>query len=297
MTLKTLEGVYPPHVTPFDRRGEIDGEALRELIEFWLDAGLHGLVTCASNGEGPYLTLEERREVISIVLDSVDGRPVIAGVAAPGTREVMRQIRDAVDLGVDAILLTPPFYYTPNSCELLRHYQLILGKFDVPTLLYNVPKFVGYNIDIEIIVELVEEFDHVIGIKDSSGLFWRISELTRLVGDKISILAGTGDLLLPTLLMGGKGGIVGVSIIAPEMCIKLFNAFKRGDLITARDLQWKLTRINEVIIKRYNQLSAVKEALRLLGKPGGYPRPPSLPLEEAERRKIQGVLREVGLCQ
>jgi len=78
MTLKTL-GSISTHVTPFDRRGEIDGDALRELIEFWLDAGLHGLVTCASNGEGPYLTLEERREVISIVLDSVDDRPVIAG--------------------------------------------------------------------------------------------------------------------------------------------------------------------------------------------------------------------------
>ena len=291
-----FEGIFPPHVTPFDERREVDEQALRELVNFWIESGVHGLVTCASNGEGPYLSREERKKVIKVVLEEVGGRkPVIVGVSSPGTRGVVEQAKEAQELGADGILLTPPFYYKPSDAELLEHYRYVLKGLDIPVILYNVPKFVGYNVSIDVIRKVVEEFDNVVGIKDSSGLIWRISELIRLVGDKISVLAGTGDLILSTLLLGGKGAIVGVAIFAPEMAVDLYNAYKSGNMERARELQLKLTLLNEVVIKKFNQLSATKEALKLRGKPGGLPRLPALPLSEGGRETIRQVLREVGL--
>ncbi|HID72568.1 TPA: 4-hydroxy-tetrahydrodipicolinate synthase [Candidatus Micrarchaeota archaeon] len=293
-----LEGVLPPHVTPFTRDGEVDEEALRELVRFWLEEGVHGLVSCASNGEGPYLTRSERARVLKVVLEEVGGgRPVVAGVAAPSTREAIEQAKDAADVGADAVMLTPPFYYTPSQRELLAHYRAFLDKVDVPVVLYNVPKFVGYNVDPGVVATVVEEYSQVVGIKDSSGMVWRVSELVRLVGGRVSVMAGTGDLILPTLVMGGRGAIVGVAIVAPAMCVQLYEAFRSGDLPKARELQLKLTYLNEVLIKRFNQLSAVKEALRLLGKPGGYPRLPSLPLDEREREEVRKALVSVGLLE
>ncbi len=291
-----LEGVIPPHVTPFTEDGSLDLNSLERLIEFWLDAGVHALATCASNGEGPLLSKEERVQVIKRVVDSAGGQvPVIAGVSSPSTRDVFSQVRDYERAGADAILFTPPYYFKPNERELREHYRTVLGEAGIDVVLYNVPKFVGYNLPVELLVELVAESDRVIGVKESSGLLWRISELIRLVGDRVSVLAGTGDMLLPTLALGGSGGIVGVAIFAPELAVELYKSHAEGEWVRASELQLKLTMLNEVVVKGLNQLSAAKEALRIRGLPAGYPRRPSLPLTEEESRSVRQALEEAGL--
>ena len=290
------EGVIPPHVTPFKEDGSLDLNSLERLIGFWLNAGVHALATCASNGEGPLLSKEERVQVIRRVVDSVGGQvPVIAGVASPSTRDVLSQVRDSERAGADAILLTPPYYFKPSERELREHYSVIARETGLPLILYNVPKFVGYNLPMGMVKELVHEFSNIVGIKESSGLLWRISELIREVGDRISVLAGTGDMLLPTLMLGGSGGIVGVAIFAPELAVDLYNSFKGGDLRRASKLQLTLTMLNEVIVKGMNQLSASKEALRMRGLPAGYPRRPSLPLTAEEIDRVKDALKGAGL--
>lgn len=290
-----FSGVIPPHVTPFSQDGELDLASLEKLLDFWLDSKVHGLASCASNGEGPLMDEEERERVLKLVLDKVAGQvPVIAGVSSPSTRGLLKQIRQAEKLGVDAVLLTPPFYFKPNPRELLEHYRAIFSSSSMPILLYNVTKFVGYDVPLDVIAR-VSEFENFAGIKESSGLIWRISELIRLVKERGSVLAGTGDVLLDTLVLGGDGGIVAVSIFAPELAVELYNSFLAGDLRRAAEIQITLTMLNEVIVKKYNQLSATKEALRLRGLPGGYARMPSQPLTEAEREEVRRALQEAGL--
>ncbi|MCD6348024.1 MAG: dihydrodipicolinate synthase family protein [Candidatus Korarchaeota archaeon] len=290
------KGVIPPHVTPFMEDGSLDLRSLERLVTFWLDAGVHALATCASNGEGPLLSDDERKKVLRFVVDLVGGQvPVIAGVSSPSTAGALRQIEDVENSGADAILLTPPYYFKPSERELLEHYRFLLRETGLPVILYNVPKFVGYNLPLDIIVKLAQEFDNVVGLKESSGLLWRISELIRLVGDKVSVLAGTGDMLLPTLMLGGRGGIVGVAIFAPELAVDLYNSFRSGHLERAAKLQLVLTMLNEVVVKGLNQLSAAKEALRLRGLPAGFPRRPSLPLTAEEREMVRKALEDAGL--
>jgi len=295
VTIK-LEGIVPPHVTPFSKSGEVDEPALRRLIHFWLDGGVSGLVPCGSNGEAPYMTREERRRVIEIVVDEVNGKvPVIAGTGAPSTRETIALTRDAKDVSVDAVLVVTPYFFRPNDEELVEHYRSVSSAVDVPLVLYNVPKFTGYNLETSVVVKLVKECSQVVGIKDSSGSIGQISELIRQVGDKISVVAGTGDLVLATLLMGGKGGILAVANVAPRLCSDIYDHFKRGEIEEAKEAQMKALHLNDVLVRRYNQLSSIKEALNQLGQPAGYPRLPSLPLSEEARQTIRKALSVLRL--
>ncbi len=288
-----IEGILPPHVTPFDKLGELDLSALDRLVDFWMDSGVHGLVTCASNGEGLYLSLEERVKVVERVVERSRGRPVVVGLSSPTTDGLIEQARAVRDVGASAVMPTPIFYYRYSDREILEHYRKFLSRCDLPVILYNVPKFVGYNMKVEILVRLTKEFDQVVGIKESSGLVGRISELIRSA--KAPVLAGTGDTILPTLVLGGSGAVAGVSIIAPRMCVKLYELLRSGDLLAASELQLRLTELDEIVFKRYNQLSSVKEVLNLMGLPGGLPRRPSLPLSSREREELRRSLERFGL--
>ena len=113
-------------------------------------------------------------------------------------------------------------------------------------------------------------------VKDSSGNIAAITETIRLVGHRIAVLAGTADVILPTLALGGKGAVTAVANPYPKLCKSLYRAFKNGDHQKAAELQKALNHINEVLVKRHNQLSAIKEAMQMLGLPAGYPRKPAL---------------------
>jgi len=292
----SIEGVMPPHITPFDKDEEVDEAALRKLIHFWLDGGASGLVSCGSNGEAPYLTRDERRKVIQTVVDEVDGKvPVIAGTGAPSTRETIVYTKDAKELGADAALIVSPYYFKPDKKELLQHYKAVLEAVDIPVILYNVPKFTGYNLEPSIIVQLANEYDQIVAVKDSGGSIGQISDLASQVGGRISVLSGSGDLILPTFVMGGKGAIVAVAIVAPSICADIYRFFKKKDVERAVEAQRKALRLNEVLIRRFNQISSVKEALSQLGQPAGYPRRPSLPLDEESRQEVRKVLSEISV--
>jgi len=296
MSKLKLEGIFVPHVTPFKHNGEINEGALRELIQFWVQGGLSGLVPCGSNGEAPYLLREERKRVIEIVVDEVNGKvPVIAGTGAIGTKETIQLTRDAEDIGADAALIVTPFYFRHSNKELYAHYSAILEAVDIPVLVYNVPKFTGFSLEPSLVHKLASEYDNVIGVKDSSGSLSQIAELTRLVGERISVLAGTADVVLPTLMLGGKGAIIAVANVAPRLCSDLYKAFKEGNFEEASRLQRRISYINEVVVRKYNQLAAIKETLNIKGLPAGYPRKPTLPLEENEKDEIKEFLSKIEI--
>jgi 4-hydroxy-tetrahydrodipicolinate synthase len=297
MSKSRLEGVFVPHITPFQHDGEMNDDALRQCVQFWIEGGLSGLVPCGSNGEAPYLSREERKRVIKIVVDEVDGKmPVIAGTGAMSTQETIQLTKDARDIGVDAALIVTPFYFKHSSKEIHDHYSTILEAVDLPIVVYNVPKFTGFSLDPSVVYKLVSEYDNVLGIKDSSGNLSQIAELIRLVGDKISVLAGTADVALSTLMLGGKGAVIAVANVAPKLCSALYENFKEGKFEHSSKLQKRISYINEVLLRRHNQLSAIKAALTMMDLPGGYPRKPTAPLEEHEKKEIGKILNTNEVC-
>jgi 4-hydroxy-tetrahydrodipicolinate synthase len=294
MSRLKLNGILVPHVTPFTRKGELDLSSLRTCVRFWVDNGVAGLVPCGSNGEAPYLSRPERSKVIKTVLDEANGKvPVVAGTGSMSTRETVSLTKDAKDLGVEAVLVVTPFYFKLTNREIYEHYTTILEAVDVPIVVYNVPRFTGFSIDPSVVSRLVCEYENVAGIKDSSGNIDLIAEIIRLTGDKISVLAGTADMALPALMLGGSGAVIAVANVFPKICAGLYDAFRKGNQEQASKLQQNVSFANEVLVKRYNQLSAIKEALNLQGLPAGYPRRPALPLVDEEKEDIKNMLKTV----
>jgi 4-hydroxy-tetrahydrodipicolinate synthase len=292
MPKPTLNGIFVPNITPFTRNGELDLKALRVCVNFWLENGVSGLVPCGSNGEAPYLSRQERMKVIETVVDEANGKiPVIAGTGSMSTRETIDFTKDAKDLGVDAALIVTPFYFKPTNREIHEHYRTVSETVDIPIVVYNVPKFTGFSLEPVFIQQLVSENKKIIGLKDSSGNIGAITETIRLVSDKISVLAGTADVALPTLLLGGKGAVLAVANVFPKLCCQLYESIKNGKFEKAKTLQKRISFANEVLVKRYNQLSAIKEALKMQELPCGYPRKPALPLENEEKKAVQNLLQ------
>ncbi|MGQ9539454.1 MAG: 4-hydroxy-tetrahydrodipicolinate synthase, partial [Candidatus Bathycorpusculaceae bacterium] len=286
-----IEGIFIPHITPFTAEGELNLQALKECVRFWIESGVDGLVPCGSNGEALYLTREERRKVIATVMEEAKSSVTVAvGTGAASTWETVRLTRDAQDLGVDAALVVTPYYFKPSNRELIAHYKAVLEAVDLPIILYSAPKFTGYALEPHITAKLAEEYSQVVGVKDSGGNIAAITETISLTNGKIAVLAGTADLTLPTLAVGGKGAVIAVANAYPKLCTSLYKAYKKGDYAEASQLQRIITHINEVLVKRFNQLSAIKEAMQMLGLPAGVPRKPALPLEPAEKAEIKRLV-------
>jgi len=289
-------GVMPPHVTPFTSRGELDEPALRRCIDFWIENGISGLVPCGSNGEAPLMSREERRRVIEVTVDQTNGRvPVIAGTGSQSGEETIKLTKDAKDVGADAVLVVTPYYFKPSDREIFKHYRSISEAVDIPIVLYNVPKFTGFNLEPEAVKRLTE-LDSIVGIKDSSGNLGQITETINLVGDKISVMAGTGDLIYPTLAMGGAGAIAAVANAAPRHCSDIYRLFHTAKYSDARDIQLSVLRLNTLLTKKYGVV-ACKAALQLLGLPAGTPKKPLLELNEEAKTEIRGSLKELGLVE
>jgi 4-hydroxy-tetrahydrodipicolinate synthase len=291
-----LEGIFIPNVTPFNHHGEIEKQALIDLIAFWLETGVSGLVVNASTGEAPMLSREERRALIGLVRDEMNGRGlVIAGTGAVGTRETIEFSRDARDLGVEAALVAVPYFFKPSEEELFQHFASVTASVDMPIILYNVPKFTGYSVAPRVVERIAHECSNLVGVKDSSGNPGTMAEIIRLVGDRINVLSGAADMTLPTLAMGGKGAILAVANVIPETCVNLYKAAAKGDMKEAGLLQLRASFVNKVLVREHSQIAAVKAALKFMGRPAGEPRRPLRPLPRREELEIYEALKSIKL--
>jgi len=287
-----LKGIYVPNVTPFDRHGGIDVHALAGLVDFWLGAGVSGLVVNASTGEGPLISRQEKRDLVEFVRERVGGRgAVIAGTGAIGTRETIELTRDARDAGAEAALVATPFFFRPTEEEIFQHFASLVASVDLPVILYNVPKFTGYSVSPELVDRISRECSSLIGMKDSSGSPGAMAENIRLFWDRISVLSGAADMTLPTLSMGGKGAILAVANYAPEICVALHEAATGNDLAEAGRLQMRLSYVNKVLVREHSQIAAVKAAMRARGLDAGVPRRPLRPLPAEEERAVIEALK------
>ena len=291
-----LEGVYVPNVTPFDAEGEIQYDALAELIEYWIAAGVSGVVANASTGESPYLSREELQEVLRFVIDHIDGRvQVIAGTGAMATRETIELTRDAAKEGADAALITSPWFFRPTEEEIFRHYAAVLSAVELPVILYNVPKFTGYSVAPKTISRIAEDCSGLAGVKDSSGAPGNMAEIIRLCGDRIACLSGAADMYLPALSLGGKGAVLAIANVVPGTCVELHLAFKNGDIATAGKRQRTASHVNNVLVASYPQVAAIKSALNHMGYKAGNPRKPLLPLNEPQEKSAKEALKNTKL--
>jgi len=289
-----LKGVFVPMITPFKQNEEIDEEGLRAFTDFLVENGVHGVIPCGSTGEYVLMSADEHKKVVKIVVDQVNGKiPVVAGAGNPGTRNALDLAKYAKDVGADGILAVTPYYHNPTDEGLLEHYRTLAEKGDIPTILYNLPRVTGYDLNPALATRLAE-IRNLAGIKDSTWNFAHTMDLIRYARDKVTIVTGYSEYLLPALVIGAKGGIMTGANVAPKVHLDLYNAFQAGDIKGALKLHNKLLPLSRFLFVETNPL-VPKKALDMIGVKAGFCRKPLQSVTKGTEDKLRSILTDLGL--
>jgi 4-hydroxy-tetrahydrodipicolinate synthase len=242
------EGIMPALVTPFTDDGKtVEEERLRMLVNRCIESGVHGVVPCGTTGEFTNLATEEKKRVIKVVVDEVNGKiPVIAGTGASGTREALEMTEYAKDVGADAALIVTPFYLKPADRGIYEHYSTIASKVDLPIILYNIPQCTGLQLPWQMAEDLAQ-IPNIVAVKDSSGSLSFMLAVLEKVRDKINVLCGHDEVVIAALAAGCSGAILASANIIPDVWVQIFNHVKNGELQKARELQYKVQKIARII--------------------------------------------------
>jgi 4-hydroxy-tetrahydrodipicolinate synthase len=267
-----LEGVFPALVTPFKKDESIDEEAFHALIQHVMP-NVDGIVPCGTTGEFVYLDLEERKRLLDMAIDEVrGGKHVIAGSGACSTKHAIELTNYAKDAGADASLIVSPYYLNSTDKGQYEHFYQIAKKTDFPIIMYNIPQCTGSFLP-RMVIEDLAKIDNIIGLKDSSGNLTYTLEVLEKVRNKINVVIGHDEVVLPALAAGCKGMILASAQVFPDIWQELFKAVKDRDLEKAQELQMKVQKLARIFC-RYGGAVPVKAALRMMGLTMGRTRKP-----------------------
>jgi len=290
-----FKGAITAIVTPF-KNGQFDETAYRELIEFQVKSGIHGIVPCGTTGESPTLSHDEHKRVVETCIDQVKKRVVvIAGSGSNNTAEALELTKHAQAAGADAALMITPYYNKPTQEGLYQHYKTVASQTKIPIVVYNVPGRTSVNLLPETVARLAE-LPNIVGLKDATGDLKQGCKTLELCGDKITVLSGDDFTTFPLLCVGGMGVISVVSNVAPADMAGMCNAFFKGDLAKARELHYKMWPLMEAMFFETNPTPA-KTALRMMGKITGEIRQPLWTMSAANEDKLRQVIQKYGLIK
>ncbi|KLO25773.1 dihydrodipicolinate synthase [Mycolicibacter heraklionensis] len=284
-----LHGVIGYPVTPF-RDGGIDTVVLATVIDRLIEAGVHAIAPLGSTGELAYLDEGEFDTCVDASIDAVAGRlPVLVGVSDLTTAGTVRRARYAAQAGADAVMVAPVSYWKLSEREIIAHYAAISDAIDIDIVAYNNPATSGIDMSPELLVGMFESIEHVTMVKESTGDLSRMQRIAELTGGRLPFFNGSNPLVLDALRAGAAGWCTAAPNLRPQPCLDLYTAVTAGELDQAQALYHELKPLLEFIVAG-GLPTTVKAGLDMLGVPAGEPRRPLLPLDEAGRAELRGLL-------
>lgn len=281
-----IRGVITALVSPFDDQGQVNEDALAQLVEFQVRAGVHGLSPCGTTGENALLTFEERQRVAEIVVGTAKGRvPVLVQTGAPSTEMTIALTRHAQRIGANAATVVTPYYFRLSDDALIQHYVRVAESVpDFPIYLYNIPQLTGNNLTPPVVHTIAERCPNVVGLKDSCGVLTQIIDSAAARGGQFNVAIGSDGLLLSAAVAGIPAAISGNANACPEVFVEFYDAYWRGDLAAAQSAQARIQHIRRTL-KDGGDLSLFKAVLAYRGIPVGGVRAPLLnaPKEVADQ--------------
>ena len=287
-----FKGSLPAMVTPFDN-GEVDVKGLKNLVNWHIEQGSHGLVPVGTTGESPTLTHAEHEQVVSEVINEAAGRvPVIAGAGSNNTAEAIRFVEHAKNVGANAALVVTPYYNKPTQAGLVAHFTE-LAKIGLPIIIYNIPGRSVVDMSPETMGELAK-LNEIVGVKDATGDLARVCDQRLSCGDDFIQLSGEDATAHGFNAQGGVGCISVTANVAPGLCSKMQEATLKGDYSLALELQDKLMPLHKAIFTEPGLVGA-KYAMSKLGLCKDEVRLPLTPLSEPTKEKINSALKHADL--
>jgi 4-hydroxy-tetrahydrodipicolinate synthase len=297
-TLKTdWQGNFVATVTPFHENGDIDEGRFIANLQLLMEEGADGFVIAGCTGESWALKDDERVRLFELAVTHTQSRvPVIASVSKIVTSEVVKLARAAAETGVAGVLALPPYFALPGRREIVSHFEAISEGSELPIMIYNNPRRTAINLTPNILDEMAD-IKHVVAVKESSSDFVQTEKTIHVLGDRIAVFTGhSAERGAAAVLMGVVGFVSSLEgQIMGRRALDLWNAAASGDFLQARIIQRETLQLQTAVSSCGGTSPAdVKAAMNLLGRPGGFPRRPILPLTAAQERDLADHLEELG---
>ena len=285
------QGVIPAITTPFKQDFSVDADLLVKQVDALVRAGCSGIVALGSLGEGGSLSFDEKKAVLRLCREALKGRAsLVAGVAALTTDEACRLAELGREQGADGLMVLPPYVYKGDWRETRAHFAAVVSETALPCMLYNNPIAYGTDVLPEQVLELAEALPNLLAVKESSADVRRVTALTALAGDKLSVLVGVDDLIVEGIAAGAVGWIAGLADALPAESVRLFDLAVEGKAAEAKALyEWFLPLLRLDTVPKFVQLIKLVQAQTGLGSE--IVRPPRLTVVGAEREAALGLIR------
>lgn len=276
MKTPVFTGACPAIITPFHADGSINFPVFSQLIETQIQGGVQAICVCGTTGEAATMSIREHLSVVEHCVKQVDGRvKVIAGAGSNDTSAAVYLSQEAKDYGADALLHVTPYYNKATQAGLIRHYEHIADRVDLPIILYNVPSRTGVSFKAETYLAL-SKHHQINGVKEASGDFSLLAHTRHLCGDDLYIWSGNDDQVVPMMSLGAKGVISVVCNILPEMMVSMTKLCLENKMDQASRLQIDYMELIDALFIEVNPIP-VKTAMNLMKREAG---PLRLPLCE-----------------
>ncbi len=280
----SIAGVVTALITPFTKENSVDHSAMKKIVEFLIQKKVNALFPCGTTGEMFKLSEEERKQLAETVIQTAAKRvPVIIHVGAMDQATTIRLAQHAEKAGANYIASVTPSYFGATAREIEEYFVSIANSVskNFPVYLYNIPQLSGNMLTADIVRKVSARCENVVGVKYSNSDMLLTYDYL-VTKDGFSVLQGTDRCFLPAMLMGCAGTVSGISCVYPEPFVALFDAYSKGDLKRAKELQVVATDYCN-ILKHGSNMAYFKAGLEYRGLPGGHMRQPQLDLEESER--------------
>lgn len=280
-------------VTPFNEISQVDGRALRRLVDWQIESGIDFLVPCGTTGESPTLSDEEQLLIIRLVVEQAAGRvPVVAGTGSNDLAHALELTWQAKEAGADGCLVVSPYYNKPTQQGLYAYFTAI-AELGLPVIVYNIPGRTGVNIMPETMKELARH-PNITGIKEATGNLEQMADDILRCGESVTYLSGDDTLTLPLLSLGGHGVISVISNVVPFLTATMVHAARRGQWDEARKVFFALFPLAQAMFLETNPIP-VKEAMASLGLLEPVWRLPMTPPEQRTRDIVRERLGALGI--
>ena len=284
---------YTALLTPF-KDNKVDYSSYKELIDFQINNGTHGLVPVGTTGESPTLSHDEHKKLIEVCIEQSNGRvPVIAGAGSNSTSEAVDFVKHACSAGADGLLIVTPYYNKPTQSGLLAHYNELIKHASKPIIIYDIPGRSVIQMTDETMAKLAQD-QFIVGVKDATADLTRPTRLQNIIGDNFIQLSGEDGTALAYLAAGGHGCISVTANIAPNLLSRMHNAWKQGDINTAQEINKKLMPLHDALFCETSP-GPLKYAASLLGICSSDARLPIVEIEEDSKLKVKDALKKTGL--
>jgi len=300
--VKKYGQILLPLITPYNEDETINYDNFRKLIDYVIENDLcDSLIVTGTTGEASLCTFEERVKLYKVAVEQAAGRkPVIAGTGCASTQETIALTNEAVRAGVETCLIVVPFYNKPTQEGIYLHYKKIAENTKANIMLYNIPIFVGVNLEAPTVARLAA-IPNIVGIKDEAGINpTQVTDFilaTKDVDPNFAIYNGDDVMLLPTIVQGAMGLVSGGAHIFGHEIREIFKAFAAGENEKAKELFTPIYRFckttgqNGRILPNSIMRPAIEE---VSGIKLGPARLPLAPATEEEMAVTNAVLKEIG---